>query len=139
MKSAPAVRVAAAVPGDILATFDSDGTVEAPFTVKIAPKVAGRIEFLEVREGDHVSRGQVVARVDPSEVEAQVRQQEAAVAEAQSRLAQAQATQGSTNVGVRTQIDQQKAAVASAQADQHQAEANYNAQVAAANAAVTDA
>jgi HlyD family secretion protein len=139
MKAVPMVAVAAAQVRDIVPTFESVGGVEAPFNVKIASKTAGRIDFLQVREGDRVVQGQVLVRIDPSEIEAQVHQQQAAVAEAESRLAQAVLTEAPTNVNVSTQISQQQAAVESAQADFGQVKQNYDAQVAAADAAVTDA
>lgn len=137
--SAPLVSVAAAARKDIVTTFTSVGSVEAPQKVDIAPKVAGRIEYLQVREGDRVRRGQVLARIDPAEIEAEVREKEAALAETQSRLAQARLGQGPSDVGVRTEIRQQEANLGSMQADYEQVRGNYDAQVASADAAVTDA
>jgi RND family efflux transporter MFP subunit len=131
------VSVATARVDDIAQTFDSVGNVEAPLSVNIASKITGRIDFLHVREGDPVTSGQVLVRVNPDQVEAQVRQQQAAVAEARYRLAQAQLTQNPTDVSVATQVRQQEAALASAEADSHQARENYQAQVDSAAAAVT--
>ena len=113
------------------------GTVEAR-NIRVGSKVGGRIDRVLVREGDRVTQGQVLARIDPSEIQAQVGQQQAAVSEAESRLAQAQLTEAPTNVNISTQISQQQAAVESAQADYQQVKQNYDAQVAAAEAAVTD-
>ena len=135
----PNVTIVPAVMRDIVQTYEAVGTIESPFNVKLAAKITGRIDYLQAREGDAVTQGQVLARVDPSEITALVAQQQSNVAEAQQRLAQAQLTQGSTNVGVTTNIAQQQATVSSAQADYSQQRENYNAQVAAANAAVTDA
>src|SRR5437899_4401739 len=81
MKAVPVVAVAAARVRDIVPTFESVGSVEAPFNVKIASKVTGRIDYLQVREGDRVVRGQVLVRIDPAEIEAQVRQQQASLSE----------------------------------------------------------
>jgi RND family efflux transporter MFP subunit len=91
-----------------------------------------------VREGDRVRKGDVLVRIDPSEVEAQVRQQRAAVAEARYRLAQAKLTQNPTTVGINTQIRQQKASVASARAEYNQVRHNADAQLATVRASVTD-
>lgn len=137
--AAPKVSLAPVELRDITNVFTATGTLESPLTVKISPKVTGRIIFLQVHEGDRVRRGQVLVRVDNSQVLAQVRQAQAALSEAQYRLAQAQFTQTPTNVQVSTNIQTQKAAVASANADYEQARENYAAQVAAAEAAVTDA
>lgn len=133
------VEVAAAGPKEIVRTLEVVGTVESPYNVRLSPKTGGRIDYLEVREGTPVKAGEVLVRLDPTEIEGQVVQQQAAVAEAQSRLAQAQITQAPTNVGIATTILQQKANLASVQADYDQVRENYAAQVAAAQAAVTDA
>lgn len=133
------IELATAGPADLDQTLDAVGGIEAPYNVNISPKTAGRIDFLEVREGAAVKTGQVLVKIDPAEIEGQVLQQQAAVAEARSRLAQAQLTQGSTNVGITSTIDQQRANLASVQADYNQVRENYGAQVATAHSAVTDA
>jgi HlyD family secretion protein len=134
----PLVSVAAAEQRDIANTFEATGSLEAPLDVKLSPKVSGRITYLAVHEGDRIHSGQVLVRLDPAEVEADVRQAQAALSEAQYRLAQAQIVENPTTVAVATQVRQQEAAVASAQADFDQAEQNLEAQIAAAEAAVTD-
>ena len=139
MKAPPSVVVSPVQIRDIAHTFEATGKVEAPLNVKIAAKVTGRIEVLPFREGDRIRKGQVLVRIDPSEVEANVQQQMAALAEAQYRLAQAELTQGPTDVAINTQIRQQEASVASATADYNQVRENYESQVAAADADVQDA
>lgn len=136
LKAPAAVAVAPVRVQDVTHTFESVGSVEAPLRVNIAAKVTGRIDYLQVREGDRVAKGQVLVRIDPSEVEAEVRQQQAALAEEQYRLAQAQLTQNATDVAITTQISQQQAALISAQADHEQISGNYEAQVDSADAAV---
>src|SRR3954452_11551194 len=56
----PVVAAAVAKVKDIVPTFEAVGSVQAPLNVKIASKVTGRIDFLQVREGDRVPRGQVL-------------------------------------------------------------------------------
>lgn len=135
----PVVAVATARRQDIVPTFESVGSVEAPLNVRIASKVSGRIDYLQAREGDRVRRGEVLARIDPAEIEAEVRRAQADLAAAQSRLAQAQLTQTPANVSVTTQIRQQEATVASSRADYNQVRENFAAHQAASQAAVTDA
>jgi RND family efflux transporter MFP subunit len=137
--AAATVELATVATRDIIGVFEATGTVEAPLEVKLASKVSGRINFLEVHEGDKIRKGQVLVRLDPSQINAQVAQQKANLAEAQYRLAQAQLTQAPTDVSVNTQIRQQSAAVASANADYEQALRNSDAQVAAAEANINDA
>lgn len=120
----------------ITRTFEAVGSIEAPATVQIAPKVTGRLMTLTVREGDRVRVGQVIATVDPQSTLADVRQKEAALAEARSRLAEAKVTQSSQRVGVVTDIQKQQAALATSQAQNRQAKADFAASVATAEAAV---
>lgn len=135
----PSVNAAVATVRDIVHTFEGVNSVEAPFNVKISSKVTGLLQYLQVREGDAVKAGDVIARIDPSQVQALLAQNQAAVAEAQNRLAQAQITTGATNVNAQTQVRTQQAAVESAQANYNQVKGNYDAQIATAQAGVTDA
>jgi RND family efflux transporter MFP subunit len=138
-RPAPLVSVASASVKDIVHTFEAVGSVEAPLSVHISPKVTGRIEAITVHEGDPVKKGQLLVQVDPTQIEAQVAQGQADLAAAQSRLAQAQITANPTNVGVATQVRQQQAALASETAVYNQVRQNYASQVAAAQAEVNDA
>jgi RND family efflux transporter MFP subunit len=135
----PPVTLASAQVRDIVDTFDETGTVEAPLNVKIAPKLTGRIIYLQLHEGDPVKKGQVLVKIDPRDVEGQTEAAKASLAEAQYRLAQAQLTQNPTNVGVKAQIREQVAGVTSAEANYNQTKQNYDAQVAAAKSGVTAA
>ena len=134
----PAVEVVAAGPKTIAATLDVVGDAESPNVARLAPKVAGPITFLEVREGDPVVAGQVLVRIDPREVEAGVNAAQASVSEARARLAQAQATASATLVGIEGTITGGQAGVAQAQAQLTQARSNQAAQIASAQAAVGD-
>jgi HlyD family secretion protein len=134
----PSVEVSIAKPAEIINTINVVGDIESPQTVDISPKITGRIEFLNAREGDIVKAGQELVRIDPSELQQQLLSLQAGVAEAKSKLAQALLTQGSSNVGVQTQVQQQQAAVTSAQADYNQMRENYDAQVQRAQSAVND-
>jgi RND family efflux transporter MFP subunit len=135
----PTVQFAVATVRDIVNSFSATGTIETTQDVKITPKVSGRINYLVVQEGDVVHPGQVLVRIDPAQVEAQVQQQQAAVAEAEYRLTQAQLTQHANDVTVQTQIRQQEAMVANERAAYVQAQRNNVSQVQAAQAAVNDA
>src|SRR5437763_10485093 len=137
-KGGPAavVQVASVQHRVIIQTIQSVGNVESPYKIEISPKTAGRIMYLEVREGDPVTQGEVLLKIDPSDLQGAVVQQQASVAEARSRLAQAQITTNATDVGITSQIQQQVAGLASAQADYNQTLRNYDAQVAQAQAQV---
>ena len=102
----PAPSVAAAVPRIELARTDVftaqiqtlnlgiavSGPLKASDSAIIKARVAGELQEMSVREGDPVQAGQVVARIDPSEFHARVRQaqQQADAAKAQVDIAQRQ-------------------------------------------------
>jgi RND family efflux transporter MFP subunit len=136
---APApVTVAPVRRQDVASTFEAVGSVTAPLSVQMSAQVSGRVEVLQVHEGDRIHKGQVLVRIDPSEVQAQVRQAQGAVTEAQHRLAQAQMTENPTDVSAVTQLQQEQAAVTSAQTDYDQADQDYRRQVASAQEVLAD-
>ncbi len=136
---APAnVVIATAEPRIIHDRINVVGTVQSPYDVKISPKVTGVLDTVNVREGDHVSVGQVLASLDPSSLTGGVLAAKANLAQAKSKLAEAQITFDPSRVGVSATIDQQYAALESAQADDVQTLQTYRAQLAAAEAQVAD-
>lgn len=68
--------------GDVLT---ANGTIEAT-EVEVSSKLPGRLVQLLVKEGDQVQGGQVIARLDTSEFEAEVAQARAAVARTEAQL-----------------------------------------------------
>ncbi|WP_028591044.1 HlyD family secretion protein [Paenibacillus massiliensis] len=114
----------------------TSGSVESDI-INASFKTSGRISELLVNEGDKVTKGQVIARIENKELEDKVKQAEAAlqaakanVSKAKAGVSQAKATvgaaeakksQGNTAVGVtsqtvESQIAQAKAASAAAKA-----------------------
>jgi HlyD family secretion protein len=70
--------------------ISASGTVEPIQTVNLSPKNAGILERLLVEQGDSVAAGQLIAQMESDDVAAQIRQNQAAVAEAEARLAEVQ-------------------------------------------------
>jgi RND family efflux transporter MFP subunit len=64
------------------------GMVEAP-EVNITSRIAGRIKQLDLLEGDHVKKGQVVALIEDIDLRNQLAKSKADLAHAQANLAQA--------------------------------------------------
>lgn len=69
------------------------GTVEARYTYKIGPTVAGRLQRLDVEVGDSVQAGQVLGEMDPVDLDDRIRSQEAQIRRAQAGLTEAKARQ----------------------------------------------
>jgi HlyD family secretion protein len=88
----------------------------------ISSKFPGRIEEVLVNEGDTVSPGQVVARLDTEELEANLRQAEAQISEAQQTEKAALADVGTK----RAQVDMRSAQIAAKQADFNYASQQYS-------------
>lgn len=60
------------------------GTVEARYTYKIGPTVAGRIKRVEVQVGDRVRAGQLLGEMDPVDLDDRISAQEATLKRAQA-------------------------------------------------------
>jgi HlyD family secretion protein len=104
--------------GGVSAPVSVTGTIEAT-QVDVSVKITGRIVERLVKEGDKVARGQLLVRLDDSELAADVRRQEAA-------LRSAQATLRDLQKGARPQeIEDARAAVSSAEATRSMTEREY--------------
>jgi HlyD family secretion protein len=66
--------------------INASGSVQPVQTVNLSPETSGILEALYVEQGDRVEQGQLIARMKSDELEAQVQQNQAAVAEAEANL-----------------------------------------------------
>jgi HlyD family secretion protein len=91
------------------------GDLNTLYNVSLSPRTAGRLISVNVREGDFVHAGQVLAQIDPTLAQAEVQQDEATVLTDQAKVAQAQVqyTQGIVNANVA--VEQARAQLASAE------------------------
>jgi HlyD family secretion protein len=87
---APAFRFTTVERGDIQALVSATGTLQAVTTVSVGTQVSGQISALFVDFNDHVKKGQLLARIDPT-----IAQQ--GVADAQATLEKAQAEEKQAN------------------------------------------
>jgi len=76
---------------DLVSTVSASGEIKPKKFVNVAADVSGRITELYVKEGDSVRRGQMLARIDSTRLEAGKEQSEAAVQAARAELARAEA------------------------------------------------
>ena len=67
------------------------GTVEARYTYKIGPTVAGRVKRVEVQVGDRVQAGQLLGEMDPVDLDDRIAAQEAALKRAEAGVPAAEA------------------------------------------------
>jgi len=84
---------------DLVSTVSASGEIKPKKFVNVAADVSGRITDLYVKEGDAVRRGQMLARIDATRLEAGKEQSEAAVQAARADLARAEADVQNARLG----------------------------------------
>lgn len=90
----PTVSTVTVERGDVQAQVTAGGTLQPLVTVQVGSQVSGRILSLEADFNSIVRKGDVVARIDPQQVEAARRRASANVMAAQGNLAKSQAALG---------------------------------------------
>jgi HlyD family secretion protein len=76
---------------DLVAVVSASGVIQPKRKVDISADISGRVIQLSVEEGQLVSQGDLLLRIDPTSYQAAVRRAEAAVAQAQAQASQARA------------------------------------------------
>lgn len=108
-KPPPPPRTVATRLGDIVIRVSETGTIEPVDKVDVKSKAAGRLLSIPIQEGQYVTKGQLIALVDRSQIDPQLTRDQAQLQQAQARLAQTQAEYA-------LQVQQTKSAIAQAQA-----------------------
>src|ERR1700674_1086776 len=72
--------------GDIIDTVGSTGTLQAVTTVQVGSQVSGNISWLGADFNSIVKKGQVIAKLDPSLLDAEVQQAKANLTKSQADL-----------------------------------------------------
>jgi multidrug resistance efflux pump len=102
--------------------LDLVGTVDANQVI-VSPQTAGRIQKLLVDEGTQVKQGDLIAVLDPSELEAQARAAAAMIDSLRSQVQATQATSVATKGSTTSSVANGQAQLESARAQLLQAEA----------------
>ncbi len=112
------VQTAPVERSNLIITVTANGTVQPERSVNVSPKTSGILKQLLVKEGDAVEQGQVLAYMDDSNLQGQLRQ-------AQGNLAAAEANLEKVSAGNRQEeTAQAKAKLQDAQFVLRQAEAD---------------
>ncbi|NLI00627.1 MAG: HlyD family efflux transporter periplasmic adaptor subunit [Chthonomonadales bacterium] len=133
------VRLARVDRGDVDIKVVETGAIEPLKKVEIKSKVAGRLARLYVKEGDRVVAGQVLAEIDPTEINSQVDQIRAQLDGARARLAQAMKGVGYQHEQTISSIAQAREAVKAAEARLQSARRERDAQPEIVNSDVRQA
>jgi HlyD family secretion protein len=126
---------------DVTLRITASGKVVPVQSVNLSPKTSGRLVELRVEQGDKVEQGQIIARMDDANIQAQLIQSRADLAKAQSQLAQARAGSRPEEIGqARARLGQAKAQFSQARAGsrvEEIAQAKAQVDVAAARVSLT--
>src|SRR5438045_1832439 len=86
--------------GDIIDAVGATGTLQAVTTVQVGSQVSGNISWLGADFNSIVKKGQVIARLDPSLLQASVDQSNANLVKARADVTRAQADVDRAKVAV---------------------------------------
>ena len=78
--------------GNLTITVSATGSLEPRNQVDVGSELSGIVKTVDVDFNDTVVKGQILATIDPSKLEAQVEQSRASLASANAQVLQAQAT-----------------------------------------------
>ena len=95
----------------------ASGSVVPIQTVNLSPKTTGRLAELRVEQGDKVKQGQIVARMDDDDIQAQIVQAKAKLEQAKANLAKVRAGNRPEEIAqTRARLAQAEAQLAEARA-----------------------
>lgn len=89
--------------GDLTVVVSATGNLAPTNQVTVGSELSGLIVEVLVDNNDHVRKGQMLARLDPSRLQDSVRQSTAALESAQAGLGQAEATQAQSRAALHRQ------------------------------------
>ncbi|MGB3403587.1 MAG: efflux RND transporter periplasmic adaptor subunit [Microcoleaceae cyanobacterium] len=102
---------------DLTVRITASGVVQPVRRVNLSPKTQGRLAELYVEQGDRVTAGQVIARMESQELEAQLLQAEARLARSQANLQKLQTgTRPEEIAAARARFNQSQARLAELEA-----------------------
>ncbi len=88
---ATTVKIEAVEARDLVASVTASGQVRPRVKVDVSADITGRIIRLAVKEGDLVTKGQLLLQIDPQQYQAALQRSLAALSSAKAQLAQASA------------------------------------------------
>jgi HlyD family secretion protein len=124
-------------PSKVAEPLQVSGRIES-YETNIGAKFAGRVNYIAVREGDRVKKGQVIVRMDDEQIQAQLRGADARIVAAQqaqeqarlqlnvldSQIQETQLNLQQAQGDAKGKVGQAEASLASSQAQFNEAQAN---------------
>jgi multidrug efflux pump subunit AcrA (membrane-fusion protein) len=115
--AAAAISTATVTRGDVSATVSSSGTVVSPSDIALAPATSGVLAALNVKVGQSVHAGEVLAQMDTTSLKSSVAQAQASLIQAQANLSNAQATADTNSATSAITLQNDQNAVTTAQSN----------------------
>ena len=109
------------------AVFDAAGVARPVSEATLSTKLMGEVREVAVREGDRVTAGQVLVRIDASDLEAKEAQVDASIREAEAMVAQSRSGKRALELGIRTQVQEAVLRIEAAEEKIEAQEANIGA------------
>jgi len=128
-KGVVTVQTGAVVRQDLTSLVTASGEVKPRNYINIGANAQGELREILVKEGDHVRKGQLLARIENAQPEADVKAQEAAVYSAEADSSAAEAGMKSADENIRTfqaGLEKDKADLDRMKADYDRSQALYN-------------
>jgi HlyD family secretion protein len=110
------MRTTRVVRGTVTSSVSASGTVEPYAKVEVRSRATGTVIAVNVQEGDRVTKGQTLARIDDSDAQAGYETAQANLSASQAKLSQAQLQLQATRAQNLGQVAQAEAALRTAQA-----------------------
>jgi RND family efflux transporter MFP subunit len=120
------VDVVVAALGDLVEVIEVTGTVEAVREISVGTAASDRVVYVAGDEGDAVTAGQVVVRMDTSDLDANIAQARAGVETARIRLEQAEEGHELVGINTDTNIETARSGLETARDRLSQAETAYD-------------
>ncbi|HTY96038.1 MAG TPA: biotin/lipoyl-binding protein, partial [Solirubrobacteraceae bacterium] len=92
-------RTATVKRGVVQSTVSGSGNIQSADELNLGFKTSGTVTHIYVKEGQHVTQGQLLATLDPSSAEVTLEQAKASLQSAEANLAKLEETEGETSAG----------------------------------------
>ena len=92
-------RVVTAQTGVVQSTVSGSGNIQAASQLNLGFKTSGTVTHIYVTQGEHVTKGQLLATLDPQSAEVTLEQAKASLQSAEANLAKEEETNGETSTG----------------------------------------
>jgi len=133
------VAVITVLPETLNATVNVTGDLKPATSVDVSSRVGGQLTYVVGRSGTKISKGQVIARVDSTDMKIQLKNANAALNSAKARLSQAEATYVQQRVSTDNGVLTAQANLSAAKARLAQAKSTYESSVKTLNAQLKQA